>query len=116
MPKIIYGKPVDEEKWAEAKRLAAEEGHDEDYDYIVTIYKRLAHLGKAENGIDRILEKKYTKGRIKLTLAKRNYFTTEVRCVRCDALLYKIRPLQKGVFTEIEVEIRCRKCGTYNII
>ena len=37
MPKIIYGKPVDEEKWAEAKRLAAEEGHDEDYDYITII-------------------------------------------------------------------------------
>lgn len=113
MPKVILGKPVDEEKWDRAKHLAAEEGHKEDWDYIVTIYKKLAHLDKSV--VDGFEEKSYIKGRIKLALAKRNYFNTEVRCIKCNALLYRIRPLHKGN-AEMEIEIKCRKCGTYNIV
>lgn len=44
MPKTIDGKPIDEQKWKKAKRLAAEEGHTEDYDYIVGIYKKMVGL------------------------------------------------------------------------
>lgn len=49
MPKTIHGHPVDEAKWAEAKNLAAEQGHEEDYAYIMGIYKRMAGLEKALN-------------------------------------------------------------------
>jgi hypothetical protein len=76
MPKVIRGKPVDEEKWNRAKTLAAEQGHSDDWDYIVAIYKRLAHLDKSENDVDEISKKVYSKNRIQLTLAKSRYFTT----------------------------------------
>lgn len=36
-----FGRPVDEKKWSEAKIRAAEEGHSEDYGYIMTIYKSM---------------------------------------------------------------------------
>ena len=39
MPKRVRGKPVDEAKWARAKQIAAQQGHTEDYAYIMGIYK-----------------------------------------------------------------------------
>jgi hypothetical protein len=44
MPKKINGKPVDETKWAKAKAIAAEEGHAEDYKYIMGIYKKMTGM------------------------------------------------------------------------
>ena len=48
MPRNILGKPVDEDKWERAKARAAEQGHAGEYDYIMSIYKRMAHLGKSD--------------------------------------------------------------------
>ena len=42
----VLGTPIDETKWEEAKKRAAEEGHDEDWDYIMEIYKRMSHSGE----------------------------------------------------------------------
>lgn len=44
MPNTINGEPVDEKKWSEAKRRAAEEGHEDDYAYIMGIYKQMAGM------------------------------------------------------------------------
>ena len=44
MPKYISGELVNEEKWAEAKKRAKEEGHTEDYAYITSIYKKMVGL------------------------------------------------------------------------
>lgn len=44
MPEQINGKPVDEEKWQKAKKLAAEQGHAEEYDYTMGIYKQMANI------------------------------------------------------------------------
>ncbi len=44
MPKTILGKPVDESKWNEAKKQAAEQGHAGEYDYVMSIYKKMSHL------------------------------------------------------------------------
>ena len=40
------GKPVSEieGKWADAKKKAAEEGHKEDWPYVVAIFKSMAHV------------------------------------------------------------------------
>jgi len=46
--KTVLGQPKDTEKWNKAKEQAAKEGHSEDYEYIMGIYKKMAHLGKAE--------------------------------------------------------------------
>jgi hypothetical protein len=54
MPRTVLGQPVDEEKWAEAKKQAAEEGHAENYAYISAIYKQMAHLGKAADYRDSV--------------------------------------------------------------
>lgn len=47
MPKTIFGKPVDEAKWSEAKALAEKEGHGKDYAYIMGIYKKMVGLKKS---------------------------------------------------------------------
>lgn len=47
MPKTIFGKPVDEAKWSEAKALAEKEGHGKDYAYIMGIYKKMTGLKKS---------------------------------------------------------------------
>jgi len=112
MPKVILGTPVDEKKWTRAKTLAAEQGHGEDWDYIVGIYKKLAHLEKSFFNIP--IKKAYTKKKMRLAMARCGYFTTEVRCANCNALLYRLRTLNKS--TEPLIEIKCRRCGTFNII
>ncbi len=55
MPKKIHGKPVDEEKWSKAKALAAEQGHAEEYDYIMGIYLRM--VKKSGPILGKVLEK-----------------------------------------------------------
>jgi len=57
MPKNINGKPVDESKWAKAKALAAEEGHADDYKYIMGIYKKMTGLEKSKLRLILNLEK-----------------------------------------------------------
>lgn len=45
-----YGKPVDEAKWNQAKDLAEEQGHSEDWDYVMGIYGRLIGMKKSITG------------------------------------------------------------------
>lgn len=47
------GKSVDEveKKWNRAKAIAAEKGHNEDYDYIVGILKNMLDLNECQNDI-----------------------------------------------------------------
>lgn len=41
MPTNLVKTKTDEVKWKTAKRLAEKQGHKEDWDYIVGIYKKL---------------------------------------------------------------------------
>lgn len=41
MPSNVVDSDKDEEKWQKAKRLAKEQGHEEEYDYIMGIYKKM---------------------------------------------------------------------------
>ena len=43
MPKTINGKPVDETKWQQAKKVAAKQGRLEDYAFIMGIYKKMSN-------------------------------------------------------------------------
>lgn len=49
MPKTIDGKPVNEEMWSRAKKRAAEEGHAEDWEYVMSIYKKMTGLDKSQS-------------------------------------------------------------------
>ena len=105
--KKILGQPINEEKWAEAKARAAEEGHTEDYDYVMSIYKKMMHLSKSS--IDNSQVSGYTKGRgYRLILAKGGL--DEFRCGKCRSLLFKGLHLQKSF-----IEVKCRSCGTFNV-
>ena len=44
MPKTINGKPIDESKWQQAKKVAAKQGRSEDYAFITGIYKKMADM------------------------------------------------------------------------
>ena len=48
--------------------------------------------------------------RIKLVIAKSIDEFQEARCVHCHRLLFKVKGLQKG-----QIEVKCGKCGTFNI-
>ena len=87
MPKVILGKPKDPEKWEAAKEKAAEQGHAEEYDYIMAIYKKMAHLGKSV--VDVVLLGTYTR---------------KVNC-RCGKLLLKSKGPPRNV------QVRCKRCG-----
>lgn len=50
MPKTIGGKPVNETWWNKAKKLAADQGRAEDYEYIMGIYKRMSGISKSRSG------------------------------------------------------------------
>jgi hypothetical protein len=43
----MFGKKIDESKWSAAKAQAEKEGKAGNYAYITSIYKKMAHLGKA---------------------------------------------------------------------
>lgn len=97
MPKMMLGKPIDEEKWERAKELASEEGHAEDYAYITGIYKRMMGMSKSK---------------IILSVRKSEADPYEdVRCKNCNALLFRMKRF--GEYRPM-IEIKCRKCGTLN--
>jgi len=111
MPKAekILGQPVNEEKWSQAKAKAAEEGHDGDWDYVMSIYKKMAHLGKSKkSSIDRSDIQPYNKG-MRLVLAGKTDLD-EFRCGHCKALLFKGMHLEKSM-----IEVKCRSCGALNL-
>lgn len=47
MPVGIVETKADEKKWKRAKKLAAKQGHGEDYGYITSIYKNLKGIKSA---------------------------------------------------------------------
>jgi len=107
VPKTVHGQPVDEEKWSRAKALAAEAGHTNDWAYIMSIYKELAHIEKSV--VDSCVGRVYTKDtRIKLILKGGSF--DAFRCGKCKALLFKGVQLHKSF-----IEVKCRRCGTLNI-
>lgn len=101
MPKTILGKPKDEEKWERAKEKAAEEGHAEEYDYIMAIYKKMAHLNKSQPNV-------------RLTVPTSRDDFEDVRCVNCGSLLFKMKWKEKN--HDPSIEIKCRRCGTLNVV
>lgn len=137
----VYGTPLDEEKWSRAKEIAAKEGHTEEWDYIMAIYKQMSHSGEYQHKNIRERKKKkmtvstwrekhpkwkesarrsaeksmvdlesiqgYHK-HIRLTLLKGPKI--EFRCGACKALLLKGSHLEKSF-----IEIKCRRCGCFNI-
>lgn len=131
MPKgsKILGRPINEEKWAEAKERASKEGHAGEYDYIMEIYKRMGHLGeyKPEHVAERKEKKqklpawkkknwdskrrqlkesvkKSSSGRFQLVIGGKDL--NEYRCDSCGHLLMRGRNLEKAI-----VEIKCKWCG-----
>jgi len=55
MPKVIDGKPIDEEKWNKAKEIAANQGHSDDYDYITGIYQKMMGTKSYEFFTDNVM-------------------------------------------------------------
>ena len=63
MPKTINGRPVDEEKWFRAKKIATKQGRSEDYAFIMGIYKKMANMKSYEFFTDEVgYEEVETKG------------------------------------------------------
>lgn len=114
MPAKVLGKPVDEEKWSRAKARAAEEGHEGNYAYIMSIYKKMAHLGEHSKTEKSIVDSgslsAYNKSsELKLVIGSNTDFD-EFRCGTCGKLLLKGVHLEKSI-----LEIKCLRCGTVNI-
>ena len=127
----ILGQPINEEKWVEAKKRAAEEGQADNYAFIMDIYKKMSHLGefkeeyvaerrKKKQKLPDWREKKWdTKQRqlkttpvkksLKLMLAHGRELD-EFRCGICGALLFKGFHLEKSM-----IEVKCRRCGAFLI-
>jgi predicted RNA-binding Zn-ribbon protein involved in translation (DUF1610 family) len=130
--KTVYGEPFDEEKWKRAKERAEEEGHAEDWEYVVGIYKRMARTGEYKPKYSSSRKKKNQTvsewkeknpdwkkrahkvanksmvdniGGMKLMVGH-NATLDEFRCGNCGALLFKGRNLEKAM-----IEVKCRKCG-----
>ena len=109
MPKTILGETVNEEKWARAKKRAAEEGQAGNYAYCMSIYKKMMHLSdkkvkKTAKSI--VLDGKvgYSERKVGLALIKGEL--QEFRCRNCNALLLRGKNIAKS-----HIEIKCRKCG-----
>lgn len=45
MPVNVIKTPADEKRWAEAKKRAAEEGHDRDWPYVMSIFQKMRKDG-----------------------------------------------------------------------
>ena len=103
MPSKMFGKPIDEEKWAKAKTQAAREGQAGNYAYITAIYKRMAHLEKSHRGLLRESVRRSDTGRFRLVIGGD---LDEYRCDSCGRLLMKGRNLEKSI-----IEIKCKWCG-----
>ncbi|MHA2426518.1 MAG: hypothetical protein ACXADB_00560 [Candidatus Hermodarchaeia archaeon] len=125
--KTVYGMPFDEEKWKEAKKRAAEEGHEDDWPYVVGIYKRMARTGEYKTQFSREREKKGQKvatwkeknpkwqkkaHKVGATTKSMRLVVThdasleQFRCGACGALLFKGLHLEKSF-----IEVKCRSCG-----
>jgi len=123
--KTVYGQPFDEEKWKEAKKRAEEEGHAEDWPYVVGIYKRMAKTGEFKTKFSAERKKKKqtveswkekhpkwkekahkSLGHERMRLVVSQGELQEFRCGECEALLFKGLHLEKAV-----VETKCRRCG-----
>ena len=130
--KTVYGEPFDEEKWKKAKERAAEEGHAEDWPYVVGIYKRMARTGEYKPKFSRERERKdqtvdtWKEKHPKWQNRARNTTKSvdsdavgvrlilphgaelqEFRCGECGVLLFKGLNLEKSL-----IEVKCRSCGT----
>ena len=117
--KTVHGEPFDEKKWESAKASAEEQGHAEDYEYIVGIYKRMARTGEYKPKFSKERKKKDqsvsewrdSKKDWKKTVKKSFRLIVggdldEFRCPDCHSLLLKGKNLEKAM-----VEIKCRRCG-----
>lgn len=136
--KTVYNKPFDKEKWEKAKERAKEEGHENDWPYVVGIYKRMARTGEFKPKFSRQREKKgqtvsewkkdnpnWKKKAMKkstVDLASNPSYNKvvatvggdfdEVRCHSCSCLLLKMRRLHKS--DGPIVEVKCKRCGSMN--
>jgi hypothetical protein len=59
MPASVVKSPSDEKKWEKAKELAAEQGHTEDYAYIMGISKRMTPDRWKEAGLIQRVARRY---------------------------------------------------------
>lgn len=118
--KTVHGKPFNEEKWEQAKKLAEKEGHSGDYPYIVGIYKRLDKTGEyrpkfsAERKKKKQTVSEWKEGKKDWKKTVKKSFTLviggeldEFRCPECHSLLLKGKGLEKA-----QIEVKCRKCKT----
>lgn len=114
----VHNEPFDKEKWNRAKEIAAEQGHAEEYEYIVGIYKRMARTGEYKPKFSRERKKKgqtvdewrNSKKDWRKTVKKSFNLVIggdldEFRCPDCHSLLFKGRGLEKA-----SVEVKCRHC------
>jgi len=139
----ILGKPIDEDKWARAKEQAAKQGHEGDYDYIMSIYKHLTHSGEYTETNIAYRKKKKMKvpaWRKKVKYSPKQYATAksgidtteepgypegrEIRLILAKAKdnLDEFRCgtcealLFRGENLEKSlIEVKCRRCGTLNL-
>lgn len=140
----ILGKPIDEDKWERAKARAAEEGHTEDYAYIMDIYKKMTHSGEFTES--NIAYRKKKKMKVPAWRTKRKYspkqYQTAVKSSidnTVDSGYPKNRDIRlvlakaKTNFDEFRcgecqalllkglnlhksfIEVKCRSCGALNI-
>lgn len=129
--KTVYGEPFNEAKWKEAKKRAAEEGHEDDWPYVVGIYKRMAKTGEYKPKFSKERKKKdqtvstwkeknpkwqaqahktktpAAQKSIRLVVAHDKELD-QFRCGECKALLFKGFHLEKSM-----IEIKCRRCGAF---
>lgn len=140
----ILGKPIDEDKWARAKARAAEEGHTEDYAYIMDIYKKMTHSG--EFTATNIAYRKKKEMKVPAWRAKKKYSPKQYQTAAKSSIDTVANPgypksrdvrlvlaKAKDIFDEFRcgscgallfkgmhlhksfIEVKCRSCGTFNI-
>jgi len=140
----ILGKPIDEEKWAEAKKEAAESGHAGDYAVIMDIYKKMTHSGEFTRS--NIAERKKKKMKVPEWRKKKKYspkqYATATKSGVDNAInmgysknrgLKLVLAKAKDSFDEFRcghcralllkglhlhksvIEVKCRNCGTFNV-
>jgi len=138
----ILGQPINEDKWERAKARAAEEGHSEDYAYIMDIYKKMTHLGefqpkhikerrKKKEKLPAWRERRWDVKRRQLQTAKSSIdrspesgYTGDIgyRLILAKGSLVEFRCgsckslLFKGLHLQKSfIEVKCRSCGTFNV-
>ena len=115
MPKTVHGKPVDEEKWANAKKFCAKKGKANDYKCIMGTYMKMEGMKGLEESLvplDKGSESGYdedVRSTHRLIVRKPKSF----RCLGCGAMLF--REMSKSDGGERPIEIKCRRCGRKQI-